>query len=222
MIKTIFMDYTGTMIQEKGKDLEQAVCRIWKNSRLETPEETVKYWWDQLKIMEEKSYGDSFLSEDEIVSHLLKQLGRDMGLEDDFTELHRLIQRFWMYAPVFDDVREFLELCPVPVYIITNNGVSYVEECLKYNGLTAAGIISGEMVRAYKPHREIFDYALQKSGCGPEEVLHIGDSAISDVKGAAAAGITPVLLDRQGKAGCAECAVIHRLPEVLEYLKEFC
>lgn len=222
MIKTIFMDYTGTMIQEKGKDLEQAVCRIWKNSRLETPEETVKYWWDQLKIMEEKSYGDSFLSEDEIVGHLLEQLGRNMGLEDDFTELHRLIQRFWMYAPVFDDVREFLDHCPVPVYIITNNGVSYVEECLKYNGLTAAGIISGEMVRAYKPHREIFDYALQKSGCGPEEVLHIGDSVISDVKGAAAAGITPVLIDRQGKAGSAECAVIHRLPEVLEYLKGFC
>ena len=45
MIKAIFMDYTGTIIQEKGADLEKIVSRIWKNSRLETVEETVRYWW---------------------------------------------------------------------------------------------------------------------------------------------------------------------------------
>ena len=42
MIKAVFMDYTGTIIQEKGEDLEKIVFRIWKNSRLETVEETVR------------------------------------------------------------------------------------------------------------------------------------------------------------------------------------
>lgn len=219
MIKAIFMDYTGTMIQEKGKDLEQIVYRIWKNSSLETPEETVKCWWSRLKTMEEMSFGDDFLSEDEIVDHLLEQLGRDVGLKDDFAELHRLMQQYWMYAPLFDDVKEFLEQCPVPVYIITNNGVSYVEECLKYNDLKVAGIISGEMARAYKPHREVFDYALQKSGCSAKEVLHIGDSVVSDVNGAAAAGITPILIDRKGKEKGSGYTVIQRLTEALEYLE---
>ena len=32
MIKSIFIDYTGTIIQEKGEDLEKIVFRIWKNS----------------------------------------------------------------------------------------------------------------------------------------------------------------------------------------------
>ena len=31
-IKSIFIDYTGTIIQEKGEGLEKLVLRIWKNS----------------------------------------------------------------------------------------------------------------------------------------------------------------------------------------------
>lgn len=218
MVKAVFMDYTGTIIQEKGADLEKLVSRIWKNSQLETTEETVRYWWSLLKRMEEKSYGDAFLTEDEIVDCLLEQLGREKGLNDDFSELHKLFQRFWMYAPVFDDVKDFFEQCKLPVYIITNNGACYVEECLRHNQLKAAGIISGEMVKAYKPHREVFAYALEKSGCSAKEVVHIGDSVVSDVNGAAAAGITPILIDRKGKEQCLKYKVIHRLTETLEYL----
>lgn len=169
MIKAIFMDYTGTIIQEKGADLEKIVSRIWKNSRLETVEETVRYWWSQLKTMEEKSYDDAFLTEDEIVDCLLERLGR--------------------------------------------------EECLEQNGLTAAGIILGEMVRAYKPHKEAFDYALKISGCAAGEVIHIGDSVVSDVNGASAAGITPVLIDRKAEVQSADYKVIHRLTEVFKYLE---
>lgn len=219
MVKAVFMDYTGTIIQEKGADLEKIVSRIWKNSRLETAEETVRYWWSLIKTMEERSYGDDFLTEDEIVDCLLERLGREKGLADDFSELHKLFQRFWMYAPVFDDVKEFFEKCPLPIYVITNNGVCYVQECLEQNGLEAAGIISGEMVRAYKPHKEVFDYALEISGCAAGEVIHIGDSIVSDVDGASAAGITPVLIDRKAEGQCTDCKVIHRLTEVLEYLE---
>lgn len=219
MVKAVFMDYTGTIIQEKGVDLEKIVARIWKNSRLETAEETVRYWWSLIKTMEERSYGDDFLTEDEIVDCLLERLGREKGLADDFSELHKLFQRFWMYAPVFDDVKEFFEKCPLPIYVITNNGVCYVQECLEQNGLEAAGIISGEMVRAYKPHKEVFDYALEISGCAAGEVIHIGDSIVSDVDGASAAGITPVLIDRKAEGQCTDCKVIHRLTEVLEYLE---
>lgn len=216
MVKAVFMDYTGTIIQEKGADLERVVSRIWKNSRLESAEETVKCWWSLLKAAEEKCYGDAFLTEDEIVDGLLESLGREKGLDDDFSELHKLIQRFWMYAPVFDDVTEFFEKCSLPIYVITNNGVVYVQECLRQNGLDAAGIISGEMVRAYKPHREVFDYALKVSGCAAAEVIHIGDSVVSDVNGASAAGITPVLVDRKAAVSSADYRVIHRLTEALD------
>ncbi|GFI48299.1 hypothetical protein IMSAGC019_03626 [Lachnospiraceae bacterium] len=72
--------------------------------------------------MEEKSYDDVFLTEDEIVDCLLEMLGREKGLVDAFSELHKLFQRVWMYASFFDDVKEFIEECPLPIYVITNNG----------------------------------------------------------------------------------------------------
>lgn len=45
MIKSIFIDYTGTIIQEKGDDLEKIVLRIWKNSNFKNPEEITASWW---------------------------------------------------------------------------------------------------------------------------------------------------------------------------------
>ena len=218
MVKSIFIDYTGTIIQEKGEDLEKIVLRIWKNSNFKNPEEIAVSWWNRLKMMEEKSFGDTFLTEDEIVEHLLKLFEEEEGLADNFSELHKLFQRFWMYAPIFEDVEEFFEKCPLPIYVITNNGVCYVQECLKHNGLKAAGIISGELVRAYKPHKELFEYALKVCGCNAEEVIHIGDSIASDVNGALTAGITPILLDRNGTSNYRECKVVNKLTEVLELL----
>ena len=99
-------------------------------------------------------------------------------------------------APVFPDASTFFGQCPVPIYIITNNGLPYMERALRRNGLKAAGVVSADAARAYKPHREIFDEALRISGCTPSEVTHIGDSYDTDVVGSRGAGIRPVLLLR--------------------------
>ena len=71
-----------------------------------------------------------------------------------------------------------------------------MEQALRHNGLKAAGVVSADTARAYKPHREIFDETLRASGCMPDEVVHIGDSYDTDVVGARGAGIRPVLLLR--------------------------
>ena len=87
-----------------------------------------------------------------------------IGLRDDPAVLRDLIHSHWVNAPFFLDARIFFERCPVPIYIITNNGLPYMEKALQSNGLKAEGVISADTVRAYKPHREIFD-----------EALHLGD-----------------------------------------------
>ena len=71
-----------------------------------------------------------------------------------------------------------------------------MEQALRHNGLKAAGVVSADTARAYKPRREIFDEALRFSGHTPDEVVHIGDSYDTDVVGARSAGIRPVLLLR--------------------------
>ena len=74
------------------------------------------------------------------------------------------------------------------------------------------------MVKAYKPHREIFEKALEFSGYAPHEVIHIGDSVISDVNGAFDTGIIPCLFDRSGTKKSEKYMVCSSLIEVLEKL----
>ncbi|MBA2487906.1 MAG: HAD-IA family hydrolase [Chloroflexi bacterium] len=48
-----------------------------------------------------------------------------------------------------------------------------------------------------KPHRAIFDHAIDLMSVAPERAIHVGDSYRADVLGARAAGITPILIDRR-------------------------
>ncbi|HIR93205.1 MAG TPA: HAD family hydrolase [Candidatus Egerieimonas intestinavium] len=219
MIKAVFMDYTGTTLQEGGPDMQKLVKRICQNSSLKDPKKAVELWWRLLKDYEEKSYGDNYMDENQVVDCILKDLQEQIGLEDNLEELHQLVTDFWVYAPAFPDTEEFLKKCPLPVYIISNNGAAYVERGLKDKGFTCAGIISGDMVRAYKPHRELFDRALQVSGCRADQVIHVGDSYASDVQGARAAGIRPVLVDRSGQKRYPDVETVSSLTELLPILE---
>ncbi|MBU3875299.1 HAD family hydrolase [Faecalicatena sp. AGMB00832] len=216
MIKAVFMDYTGTMVQEEGKEIQEVVMRICKNSDLHDPQEAVSYWWKQVKEYEESRYGDCYLTEEEIVDEVLTKLEDEFHLEDDLEELHELFREFWVHAPLFPDVKGFHERCGLPIYVITNNGVQYVKKSMQEKGLHPAGIISADMVRAYKPHKEIFDKALEISGCKPEEVVHIGDSYMSDVQGALEAGIQPILVSREKTREYPGVTVVRSLDEVAE------
>ena len=71
---------------------------------------------------------------------------------------------------------------------------------IEYHGLNPAGVFTSEDARSYKPRRELFELALSKTGLMPDEVIHIGDSINSDVKGASALGIGTLWLNRFGKA----------------------
>lgn len=218
MLKAVFVDYTGTIVKEEGPDIQEVISRTYRNSDIESPQAMVSYWWKLLNEYEEKSCGSSYISEDDIVDELLNICKRELHLEENLEELHAAFQRFWMYAPAYEDTKEFFENCPLPVYIISNNAGKYIEESMKDKGLHPAGIISSDMARAYKPHRAVFEKALEVSGCRADEVIHIGDSVSSDVEGAIAAGIRPVLIDREGTKAAEGVLAVKSLTEVLPLL----
>jgi len=218
MLKAVFVDYTGTIVKDEGPDIQEVISRTYRNSDIESPQAMVSYWWKLLNEYEKKSCGSSYMSEDDIVDELLNICERELHLEENLEELHAAFQRFWMYAPAYEDTKEFFEKCPLPVYIISNNARKYIEESMKDKGLHPADIISSDMARAYKPHRAVFEKALEVSGCRADEVIHIGDSVSSDVEGAIAAGIRPVLVDREGKKAAGGILSVRSLTEVLPLL----
>ncbi|MBI4306041.1 MAG: HAD family hydrolase [Chloroflexi bacterium] len=59
-------------------------------------------------------------------------------------------------------------------------------------------VITSREAGAEKPHPPIFRAALARARVRPAEAVHVGDQIDSDILGAAAVGINPVLLDRYG------------------------
>jgi putative hydrolase of the HAD superfamily len=84
-------------------------------------------------------------------------------------------------------------------------------------GAFDAVVVSAE-AGAKKPEREIFESALSRLRCGPAESLFVGDSPETDVAGASAAGLRPILIDRAGTASTADAERIHSLSELAELL----
>ena len=196
MVKAVFIDYMGTTVDEHSPEMAEIVRRICKSSSLHDPGQVQRFILDTRRRYEADSYLDTYLTEDEIVPRLILDMEAQIELRDDPAALRDLIHSHWVNASVFPDAYTFFDRCPVPIYIITNNGLPYMEQALRHNGLKAAGVVSADTARAYKPHREIFDEALRFSGHTPDEVVHVGDSYDTDVVGARVAGIRPVLLLR--------------------------
>jgi putative hydrolase of the HAD superfamily len=60
------------------------------------------------------------------------------------------------------------------------------------------GVATSAAVGARKPDPALLEAALGLAGCAPDEAVHVGDSLENDVRGALAAGIRVVLVDRTG------------------------
>lgn len=213
MLKAIFLDYTGTMVREDEPYTQELVKRFVTHSDIHDPMEIFTKVWGLVKKTEAEYFGDNFVMKDEMVDIILEYCVEHFGLNDNLDELHELWKNSWIYAPLFDDVKPFFERVDVPIYVVTNDDLKYVEQSMEDKGLKPAGIISAQMCRACKPHKAILEEGLKVAGVEPHEAVLIGDSETSDVVCAMAAGVTPVLLDRKGKSSRTDIKVIHSLAE---------
>ena len=76
-----------------------------------------------------------------------------------------------------------------------NSSGAALADSMGLTGHIDFAITSGD-AGAEKPHSAIFRAALSSAGVGPEQAVHVGDQVESDIDGAMAAGIEPILMDR--------------------------
>jgi len=69
-----------------------------------------------------------------------------------------------------------------------------------------------------KPDPEIFRRTLERLGTTPDTAVHVGDSPLEDYRGATAAGLKAVLIDREGRFTADRLCRIERLDELLDLL----
>ena len=110
-----------------------------------------------------------------------------------------------------------LNLDGLVVGIISNMNISGLDLINKFQLSESVDFaVTSLEVGLEKPHKRIFQEALNRSEVDSSEAVHVGDQIESDIKGAENAGLQPILLDRDGNhAEYRECPRI----ETMEVLK---
>lgn len=219
MTKAVFLDFYGTVVHEDGEVIQKITQIIHETGDMEEPKKIGAFWWKEFQEMCDKAYGDAFETQRTLEERSLRNAILWFHSSADAEELSAQMFAHWQEPPIFQDTKEFLEQCSIPVYFVSNTDNEDIEAAMRLHGLTAAGIFTSEDARSYKPRKELFERALNTVGVRPEEVVHIGDSLSSDVKGASQLGIRTIWLNRSGKEVPEGVRAAGSLTEVLEIIQ---
>lgn len=215
MIKAIFMDFYGTVVFEDGEVIEVITKEILDTGKADNTSEIGGYWWREFQSGFMNSYGDKFQTQRALEYQSLEKTIRHFNSTADAKRMSDMMFDYWMKPPIFEEAKEFFEQCPVPIYIVSNIDRGDILKAIDYHGLNPAGVFTSEDARSYKPRRELFEMALEKTGLNPDEVVHVGDSLSSDVAGANAVGIDAIWVNRADKDIPKGVKAVSNLLEVL-------
>lgn len=107
-----------------------------------------------------------------------------------------------------------LRLAVISNFVDTLDAVCKAHGLAGYFDVIVASVAAGAM----KPDPRIFAATLRRLGVAPSEAWHVGDSYWTDVLGARAAGLVPVLVDREGSVPKPDCRRITSLDQLVELL----
>ena len=130
-----------------------------------------------------------------------RSVADSLGLDAPAEVLDEVMERRILYNPYPESeaVMEELIGMGLPLYVVSNWDVA-LETVLDELGWTRymSGIVASAKVGSEKPDGTIFEEALRVANVPRNRIVHVGNDPISDIRGAAAAGIDAVLIDREG------------------------
>lgn len=201
MHKVIFLDFYGTLVHEDDEIISKISNTIYSVALAEcTPKEISRHWWRGFSAMCQTSFADRFQTQREIGILSLADTMRHFSADGNAEDLIQAQFEHWEKPSLYEDTLPFLNKWrSLPRLILSNIDKADVTAAVRYHGVQVNDILTSEDVRAYKPRPELFLEALKRCNANPENVIHIGDSYASDVRGAGALGIRTIWLNRLGK-----------------------
>ena len=227
MVKAVFLDFYNTLVRfwPPLDEIQQASCR------------ELGLYASKQGIRKGYALADEFMSKENARAALADRSTEER--DQFFAEYERLIlegagldvtlrlaAQVWQIAiqvpkefTLFDDVVPALKLFKgrgITLGVISNLRRDMDNLCEElglapYVNFTVTASEAG----AEKPHPPVFLAALERAQVSPTEAIHVGDQYQSDVQGARAVGIIPVLLDREGwYQNINDCSRIATLPEL--------
>lgn len=199
MIKAFFLDFYGTVVHEDGEIIKKIENIIYETGKVYNKSEIGSFWWKDFQSMFTNSHGDNFETQRALEKKSLEHTIEKFSSTANASELSNYMFEHWIQPPIFEDSKRFFETSPIPIYIVSNIDTADIMKAIKYHNLTPAGVFTSEDAKSYKPRKELFELALNNTGLNADEVIHIGDSISSDVRGANGVNIQALWLNRFGK-----------------------
>lgn len=199
MIKAFFLDFYGTIVHEDGEVIKKITQIIMETGKAENTSEIAAFWWKAFQDQFTNSHGKTFETQRALEERSLEDTIKRFYSSANARELSKLMFEHWMKPPIFEDAKPFFDISPIPAYIVSSIDTADVMKAIEYHNIAPAGVFTSEDAKAYKPRKELFELALNRAGLRADEVIHIGDSVSSDVRGANAVAIRALWLNRFGK-----------------------
>lgn len=216
MIKAVFIDFYGTIVFEDGENVAKISDMIYQSGNAQSASQVGSYWWERFKNLFENSYGENFRTQRDLEMQSLVDTINHFNSSEDGIKFSNEMFEYWVKPPIFEESKQFLDSCSVPVYVVSNIDRDDVLQAIDYHGLKPAGVFTSEDAKSYKPRKELFEFALKSTGLSSDEVVHIGDSLSSDVAGASAIGIRAIWVNRSNREVPAGVTAVGNLLEVFE------
>lgn len=199
MVKAIFIDFYGTIVYEDGEVIKQIVQKIFDTGKVNDKSEIDSYWWNEFQTAFISAYRENFETQRKLEYQSLDKTIQHFNSSADAEILSNLMFEHWVKPPIFEESKQFFNKSPVPIYIVSNIDRNDILQAIAFHRLKPNGVFTSEDAKSYKPRKELFEFALKSTGLSAEQVVHIGDSLSSDVKGASAVGIKSIWINRIGR-----------------------
>lgn len=220
--KAVFLDFYGTLVHEDDVFIKEICEKILLSSAAPaTLEEISKYWWETFSSLFQSSYGDTFQTQRQLELTALEETLTRFQSSEDASRLCEELFNYWQAPDIFPETKAFLAQLQLPIIIVSNIDRNDIEAAIAKHGFIFQHMITSEDVRSYKPRPHIFQQALEQFKLNANEVLHVGDSLLSDVGGAQQLGIKVAWINRKGKSlppSCSPDHVVTSLTELLQIL----
>lgn len=216
MKEAIFLDFYGTVVFEDGEVIEKISKIIFDTGEVNDISEIGSYWWNEFYNSFINAYGDDFKTQRDIEYESLSKTIEYFKSSADALKLSTEMFEYWQKPPIFEEAKQFFEQSPVPIYIVSNIDRCDIDKAIKFHGLKPNAVFTSEDAKSYKPRKELFEYAINAIGLKPEQIVHIGDSMSSDVKGASSIGIDTIWVNRRNREVPNGICAVENLLEVFE------
>ena len=122
------------------------------------------------------------------------------------TAMGELMRRYWVPAALASEIPE-PDCPPIRVKLLGENLVAFRDTQGRIGLLDYfEHSVSAAQVGAAKPDPEIFRRVLAITGLDADQVLHVGDDPVADVRGALEMGMRSAWLNREGIPWPEPCA----------------